>query len=448
LFLISFGFHFQFDSDFSLHRVSWSGFVGLLIARISRGRTLGELILHSLIVPILVCLVWFSIWGGIGLRQARQGMELEALGGTYFNNTGHFLVPGSEFCYVVPQDDIIVNNEIIFTNHLPGITPVCQFDSSKPSTAAFNVLYSFSFPEAFPSAGYGPTLSVVYIIALMLFFVTSSDSGSLIVDHLSSNGGKSHHWIRRMFWSITQGALATALLSTGGSTALKAVQAASIVCGLPFLILLLFNVQCIHLLCRAADKLQNDEEYEFPDQSEFETPVYGGILNIMEFLSSLGRVNKARVDLGIHRPTTSHLKEFLKGVFVPFISMYQIVSMLYPTTPDCVNICLVLIYAVSYYGWVAIYFTSWSHPGLEAWSVTFFVISGAILGKIRSNYRYKYNIRSNMVADFLSGLLLWPQVLTQMQLYYVQLRQNKAEDDELPKPWNAEISDSQSLPSS
>jgi BCCT, betaine/carnitine/choline family transporter len=440
---------FPFDTQFSRHRISWSGFVGLLIARISRGRTLGELILHSLIIPIIVCLVWFSIWGGIGLRQSRQGMELEALGGTYFNNTGHFLAHESEFCYDVPQEDIVVNGEVIFTNHLPGITPVCQFDSTKAGTASFNVLHSFSFPESFTGGGYGPPLSVIYIIALTLFFVTSSDSGSLIVDHLSSNGCKSHHWIRRMFWAITQGALATALLSSGGNTALKAVQAASIVCGLPYVILLLFTVQCIHLLCRAADKLQNDEEYEFPDQPEFETPLYGGMFNIMEFLSSLGRVNKARVELGIHRPTTTHLKEFIKGVFVPFISLHQIISALHPTMSNSLNIIMVFTYAVSYYGWIAMFFTSWSYPSLEAWSVTFLVISGAILGKIRSNYRYKYNIRSNIVADFLAGLLLWPQALTQMRLFFVSLRQNKMDDDELPKPWNAEISDSsQSLPSS
>jgi choline-glycine betaine transporter len=52
--------------------VSWSAFVGLFVARISKGRTIGEVILYSLLAPILYCIVWFSIWGGVGLRQARQ----------------------------------------------------------------------------------------------------------------------------------------------------------------------------------------------------------------------------------------------------------------------------------------------------------------------------------------------------------------------------------------
>ena len=72
------------------------------------------------------------------------------------------------------------------------------------------------------------------LVALTIYFVTSSDSGSLIVDHLASNGHEDHHWAQRVFWAFTEGAVATALLVAGGSRALAALQAASIVFGLPF----------------------------------------------------------------------------------------------------------------------------------------------------------------------------------------------------------------------
>jgi choline-glycine betaine transporter len=59
--------------------VSWSCFVGLFVARISRGRTVGEVIIYALVAPVMYCMLWFGIWGGIGLRQARQALELVSL---------------------------------------------------------------------------------------------------------------------------------------------------------------------------------------------------------------------------------------------------------------------------------------------------------------------------------------------------------------------------------
>jgi BCCT, betaine/carnitine/choline family transporter len=418
-------------------RFTWATFVGLMVARVSRGRTIRELVVYCMVVPIVACLVWFSIWGGTGLRQSRQAMELEILGGIYFNDSSYFLASGSEVCYDVPQKNLLVNGEVVFTNYLPGVTPVCQFDPDKPSTASFNVLYSFSFPESFSGGGYGPPLAVFYIIVLTLFIVTSMDSTSVIVDHLASNGRRSHHWIRRVFWTMTQGTLATALLSAGGATALKAVQAASIACGLPCVVLLLFFMQSITLFCRAAEKLSNDEDYEFPNEPEFTMPVYGGICNIMEFVSSLGRVNKTRVESGIGRPVKTQVIEFLKGLFVPFVSLYQTLSAVYPTCMRA-NIFVVVAYGLSYCGWILMFSLSGSYFGLLASAATLFVVCGAILGKIRSGYRSRFNIRSNTIADFVSGLFLWPQVLAQMRLHCLSVQKVKEKQEEVPQPWNAE----------
>lgn len=419
-----------------------------MIARVSRGRKLWELIFYSFIAPTAACLVWFCIWGGIGLRQSRQAMELEILGKTYFNNSNAYLVPGSEVCYEVPQEDVVVDGEVVFTNYLPGVTPVCQFDSDESSTASFNVLFSFSFPESFPGSGYGPVLSVFYITFLTLFFVTSMDSSSLIVDHIASNGSHSHHWIRRMFWAVTHGALATALLSSGGSTALRAVQAASVICGLPCVILLLYIMQCVFLFCHAAEKLTNDECYEFPDQPEFSMPVYGGIFNIMEFASTFGNVHKSRIELGIDVPTSPQCIEFIRGLLVPFISMYQVLSFAYPTRL-CVNAVAASVYGLCYIGWITMFSLSRSHPGLLAWASTSFFVCGALMGKIRSRFRSKYNIQGNNAADFLTGLILWPQVLAQMRLHCLALLRDKAKPDEaLPNTLNCDVEDSQSLSSS
>jgi choline-glycine betaine transporter len=64
--------------------------VGVFVACISRGRILWEVIVHCFITQIAYCLVWFCTWGGIGLRQSRQGLELEVLGEELYNNSRHF----------------------------------------------------------------------------------------------------------------------------------------------------------------------------------------------------------------------------------------------------------------------------------------------------------------------------------------------------------------------
>jgi choline-glycine betaine transporter len=168
-------------------RIVWAPFVGIFVAKISKGRTLNELFMGFFVTPSLFCVLWFSTWGGIGLRQHRQGMELEQLGLAYFNDSTTFVVDGSQHCYHVPQQDVIVNGTVVFHNHLPGVTPVCQFDPSKSTQALFNVFYSFSYPEVFTS-GLGPVLTIITLFTLALYFVTSFDSAILVMHYLSSNG--------------------------------------------------------------------------------------------------------------------------------------------------------------------------------------------------------------------------------------------------------------------
>jgi hypothetical protein len=115
------------------------------------------------------------------------------------------------------------------------------------------------------------------------------------------------------------------VLSTGGNESLIAIQAASIVFALPVAILLCFLVQSITLFCQAT--VDSDiHDYVFIKQPEFDMPVYGGIYIVMEYLVSLGHVNPARVELGMHCATFAQLVEFIKGVVVPFISLNQILS--------------------------------------------------------------------------------------------------------------------------
>jgi hypothetical protein len=86
------------------------------------------------------------------------------------------------------------------------LLPFCEPFAAEADLAWFNVLFSFSFPLDF-EYGFGPFLSWLSLVSVAVYFITSSDSGSLIVDHLASNGFEDTHWLQRVFWAFTEGAV-------------------------------------------------------------------------------------------------------------------------------------------------------------------------------------------------------------------------------------------------
>src|SRR5699024_6687127 len=158
-------------------------FVGVFIARISRGRTVREFITAVMLVPFTVGIVWFSIMGGSSL-----------------------------FKYVLNDTDM---------SHLIG-----EDGSLLAEETLFDILGDLPF---------GAILSVIAIIVIAIFFITSSDSGSLVVDMLASGGHPNPPIWSRVLFALLDGVLAAALLVAGG---LSALQAGSLVTPLPLRILL------------------------------------------------------------------------------------------------------------------------------------------------------------------------------------------------------------------
>ncbi len=166
--------------------ISWSPYVGMFIARISKGRTIKQFILGVLIVPTVVTFLWMSGFGGSAI----------------------FLESG-------------------------GIAEIAAAVEADQTTSLFILL------DQFPLSIF---TSILAIILILSFFVTSSDSGSLVIDGLTS-GGKLHAPVgQRIFWATTEGVVAAVLLIGGG---LGALQAGAISTGLPFVIVLL--IMCYSL---------------------------------------------------------------------------------------------------------------------------------------------------------------------------------------------------------
>jgi BCCT, betaine/carnitine/choline family transporter len=395
--------------------IVWAAFAGVFIASISRGRKLWEVALYTLLAPTGYCLVWFCVMGGVGLRQSRQALELERIGTLHFNDSGHFASTNRILCYDVPQEDLILDGALVFRNYLPGVTPVCLFDPDNAGATPYRILHSFQFPDSFAYSGMGVTLSILFIVGSALFGVTSCDSACLVVDNLASTGRKNMHWARRLFWSLTIGALATALISSGGADALQAVQAASVLCGLPFAFVMCYMMQSILLLCKAVDCAEKFETYSFPSQPEFNVPIYGGVFNIFEYVASLGKVNKARTDRGMDKPSKLQIIEFCKGLIVPFVSLHQTLTWTYPKNPST-NGVVVACYTLCYFGWISLLTASRRHAEFSGLGWTLLAACGCILSSIRWGFRARYKIRSNVFADVVSSTLIWPQVLAQMRI--------------------------------
>lgn len=167
--------------------ISWSPYVGMFIARISKGRTVKEFVLGVLIVPSIITFLWMSAFGGSAIN-----LEMSGIG-----NIGD-----------------AVNENV--------------------ATALF------VFLEQFPLE---MVTSLIAIVLILSFFVTSSDSGSLVIDGLTSGGKLDAPVGQRIFWAQTEGLVAAILLVGGGLTAL---QTASISTGLPFALILLVMCYSLH----------------------------------------------------------------------------------------------------------------------------------------------------------------------------------------------------------
>ncbi len=170
--------------------ISWSPFVGMFIARVSKGRTIREFVLAVMIVPTLLSALWLSTFGGAAIYLN------EKHGGALFD--------------VVQGDLPVALFELISFLDMPFLGGILRI-----------------------------ILSILGTILVISFFVTSSDSGSLVVDHITSGGRLDSPVNQRVFWACMEGFVAAVLLLIGGEKGLSTLQTAVISTGLPFAIILI-----------------------------------------------------------------------------------------------------------------------------------------------------------------------------------------------------------------
>ena len=175
---------------------AWSPFVGMFIARVSRGRTVREFVICVILIPTAVRTLWMAAFGGTAISQVIA-------------------------------------------------------DPASPVAKAAQEVKLFVMAEQFPLTG---VLSFIGIVLVLVFFVTSSDSGSLVIDTITAGGKTEVPKSQRVFWASFEGLVAAVLLLVGGAEALGALQAMTVSTGLPFTVVLLAMCYSTWLGLRAASK--------------------------------------------------------------------------------------------------------------------------------------------------------------------------------------------------
>ncbi|CAN5642301.1 hypothetical protein BH20ACT11_BH20ACT11_00520 [soil metagenome] len=206
-------------------QISWAPFVGMFIARISYGRTIREFVVGVLFAPLAFTILWFSVFGGAALN-----IEMNGAG---------------------------------------GLT-----EAVAESTSAALFAFLNSFPLAILT-------SLLAVVVICVFFITSADSASLVLDTLTAGDEGESLARQRIFWAASLGAIAIVLLAAGGLTALSNVVTTT---GLPFAIVLAFmSVSLIKGLREERDTVRPmtvaDGESENGEEAEAEPQLSGHVHN-------------------------------------------------------------------------------------------------------------------------------------------------------------------------
>ncbi|GIU08253.1 BCCT family transporter [Shewanella morhuae] len=226
--------------------ISWSPFVGTFIARVSRGRTIREFLIGVLFVPSTLTFLWMTVFGNSAIDSIMNH--------------------GAQYLADAVNTDVSVAL-FVFFEHMP-----------------------------FPTL-----LSGIAICLVVTFFVTSSDSGSLVIDNLTSGGDNNAPVWQRVFWALLQGVVASVLLLAGG---LQALQTAAIASAMPFLIVMLF-------MCLGLFKALKNDWLKINSVQLHNTSVQYAKTNMSW---------EERIGVLVSHPTHEEAQYFLNNVATPALS--------------------------------------------------------------------------------------------------------------------------------
>lgn len=422
--------------------IAWCPFVGMFIAKISYGRTIKEFIMGTMAAPTVYVFMWMIIFGGAGLR-----MEREAAGSDiccHNVNMSHLL----EATRAGPPEQLItfsadlcmggdcsacsvrlltgklappglslgdLNAEILFVGagEWGFTTPsrnLTRLSCRKVEQMWFDLMMSYG--------GLGPFLSGFSLVSLVLYFVTSMDSGSLVIDTLASNGISETPILQRIFWAAIEGLAATALLVAGGNRALSALQAVSIATGIVYLFLI--GLACLALY-RALSSVYTEEE-----EGQVKAPAFKiGLLDLLladplqEMLTESGW-KRTRYHLSL-------LPWLILNILTAPYSVARTSGKLgrgQSFVPYLVSLAILLSLVIVFHALNTVVAGCWS----LAWIA--YIGFGFLVAVVRKETRAHFGIPGYFLEDLCLSLVLYPGVALQMSLTVEDEEEEDREDRE------------------
>jgi len=406
--------------------ISWSPFVGMFIAKISKGRTIKQFINGTLTAPVLYSIFWMVIFGGAGIRHEREASNMglccnNEANGNWFLNTSETMsmisdrnvndsivaAVGSEWlCKDGQCGDCAISaltiKETESKTYTDFLTEYKDLGKDFGSTTADRSLSKLSchpteqmwFDVMRSYSGIGQFLGIFSLFAIVLYFVTSSDSGSLVIDCLTSNGDPDPPKIQRVFWAVMEGATASALLAAGGKGGLQALQTAGIVSGLPYTFVI-----CI--LCVA---LWRAVKVAAGDLDPFGPSFAIGLFDCFAThpMKQLRKEGRRILDLFIG---------FLKNIILAPWTVAEAAARLNNSTKVWAYAIAPTIFFTLF---IIMHFAELAVDGCWAIGWCFYLGFVTVLTSVRIQCRDRFNINGNAFEDFFASLFFYPNVALQL----------------------------------
>ena len=356
--------------------ISWAPFFGIFVGQISRGRTIREVVLGAFVVPFFICCLWFSTFGGLGIKMERV----------------------AEIALQVKPD--WMHGSVDCSDHYDGDGAPLSAGAKALSTIGYTMLSCMPWDnqildvvEPYMWAGFWHILG---LITLLLWYITSSDSGSYADELLASSGLSHPPALQKVYWCCTEGALASVILSTGGN-ARRAIQGVAIVAGLP-------QTCALCVMCVALVRVV---KFEGGDEA---------LLRSMKFNTQLfDFVEGYRPQAGSPFAAADHLRAHVLGLVCPFFGIYDAARVCDPAGLSSA-LKTALICTTSYYLLWIFQLAEAGSTGIFVFGWFFFFLFVLCLTGLRMSMRQKYNIWGSAYEDFVICLTMWPWAVGQMQL--------------------------------
>ncbi|EKX48971.1 hypothetical protein GUITHDRAFT_68154 [Guillardia theta CCMP2712] len=389
--------------------ISWAPFVGMFVATISRGRTLRQIFMGAIAAPIFYSFFFLVVMGSLGIKMERVA-ELSLLDPKTTNyeqiwKTGMVNCTAmgySKSCFWTGdgQPQSVAARKLAEVGYyaLP-----CR----NPDDVFFDVMEPYG-------KGIATYLKLISVIGVVLYFVTSSDSGSYVDDILSAGGMAHPPVLQRVYWAITEGACATAILYAGGSDALTALRAVSICSGLPLTI-------AICLMCTA---LLRACKYDMMEEDiHSSTRFIVGLFDWADGFQPAGIPSE--LEPGLQR----RIRSLVISIFAPFITIHKVHHKFY----NNVAIVHTAITGMLFITWIGCMIGEVGTTNAAYVGWTMYIFFAAHLTATRLQARLAYKVYGSAFEDFFACLIMYPFVISQLDLQVES--QVEVHDEDAPAPY-------------